>query len=122
IVDDDSDLRLLARRVLTRGGHQVQEAPGGEEALVAIARGKPDLVILDLNMPALDGLEVLRILRSQKETESLPILVLTASSDEESTHASFRLGATDYLNKPFTPPQLDARVRACAARVKRTAV
>jgi CheY-like chemotaxis protein len=116
VVDDDADLRLLARNVLTRGGHQVQEAAGGQEALETISRGKPDLVILDLNMPAPDGLEVLRILRSQKETESLPILVLTASSDEKSTQDSFELGATDYLNKPFTPPQLDARVRTCAVR------
>jgi DNA-binding response OmpR family regulator len=74
------------------------------------------MVILDLHMPAPDGIEVLRALRSQRETASLPVLVLTSSVDEEATRTSFELRATDFLNKPFTPPQLDARVNSCYAR------
>ena len=76
---------------------------------------KPDLVLLDLLMPPPDGLETLRIIRSREETRSLPVIVLTAKGDEASAVASFERGATDYLSKPFTPPQLDARVRSCFA-------
>ena len=80
-----------------------------------IARDKPDLVLLDLLMPPPDGLETLRIIRSREATRSLPVIVLTAQGDEASATASFEGGATDYLSKPFTPPQLDARVRSCFA-------
>jgi CheY-like chemotaxis protein/phosphoribosyl 1,2-cyclic phosphodiesterase len=116
IVDDDEDLRLLAGRVLKQSGHFVSEAPGGAEALEIIRGNQPDLIILDLNMPPPDGIEVLRILRSRKETASLPVVVLTARGDESSTRLSFDVGATDFLSKPFTPPQLDARVRTSFAR------
>jgi CheY-like chemotaxis protein len=111
VVDDDEDLRILARKALR--GHNISEAASTGEALQVIAREKPDLVLLDLVMPPPDGLELLRILRSREETHTLPIIVLTARGDEESITASFALGATDYLSKPFTPPQLDARVRSC---------
>ena len=116
IVDDDEDLRLLAGRVLKQGGHVVSEAPGGAEALDIIKKNQPDLIILDLNMPPPDGIEVLRILRSQPETADLPVVVLTAMGDESSTRLSFDVGATDFLSKPFTPPQLDARIRTSFAR------
>jgi CheY-like chemotaxis protein len=116
IVDDDEDLRLLARSVLTKSGHHVSEAPGGAEALAMIDHDLPDLVVLDLMMPQPDGTEVLRRLRSSPRTGSLPVVILTAKDDEASTRLSFDLGATDFLNKPFTPPQLDARVRTCFAR------
>jgi len=113
VVDDDEDLRILARKALVRGGHVVMEASGGADALQLIERQAPDLVLLDLLMPPPDGFEVLRILRLREPTRSLPVIVLTARGDEESATASFELGATDYLNKPFTAPQLDARVRSC---------
>jgi len=119
IVDDDEDIRVLARKALTQGGHRVLEAADGNEGLRMIEKRKPELIILDLNMPAPDGLEVLRILRSKPETASIPVLVLTARGDEDSTRNSFELGATDFLNKPFTQPQLDARVRSCFARATR---
>ncbi len=115
VVDDDEDLRILARKALTRAGHEVIEASGGAEALELIDERKPDLVLLDLLMPPPDGLETLRIIRSREETRSLPVIVLTAKGDEASAVASFERGATDYLSKPFTPPQLDARVRSCFA-------
>ena len=116
IVDDDDDLRLLAGSVLKRSGHRVSEAAGGAEALAMIEEQKPDLVVLDLMMPPPDGIEVLWRLRSRPETKALPVVILTARGDERSTRLSFDLGATDFLNKPFTPPQLDARVRTCFAR------
>jgi CheY-like chemotaxis protein/phosphoribosyl 1,2-cyclic phosphodiesterase len=115
VVDDDEDLRFLARRSLARGGHEVTEASGGAEAVRSIERQMPDLILLDLNMPAPDGLETLRMLRSREATRSVPVIVLTAKDDEESVAASFELGATDFLSKPFTLPQLEARVRACFA-------
>jgi CheY-like chemotaxis protein len=115
VIDNDEDLRLLARLALQRGGHEVMEARGGEEGLVILETERPDLVLLDLNMPGIDGFEVLRRMRAQEEFRRLPIVVLTTRGDEESVHVSFRLGATDFLAKPFSPPQLDARVRACFA-------
>ena len=116
VVDDDPDIRALANKALTRDGHTVTEAASGSQALALIAADAPDLVLLDLLMPVQGGLEVLRILRSMPATAALPIVVLTAMNDEASTREGFELGATDYLTKPFTPPQLAARVRACLAR------
>jgi CheY-like chemotaxis protein/phosphoribosyl 1,2-cyclic phosphodiesterase len=119
IVDDDEDLRVLVRKTLVRGGHRVLEAADGADAMKTIEREQPDLVLLDLLMPAPGGFEVLRALRSRDATRGLPVIVLTAQGDEESARMSFQLGATDFLNKPFTPPQLDARVRSCFARAAR---
>ncbi len=95
IVDDDEDLRLLARRALVRGGHRVLEASGGAEGLDMIAS------------------------RADESARRLPIIVLTAHGDESKAQESFELGATDFLAKPFTPPQLDARVRSCFAHAPR---
>jgi CheY-like chemotaxis protein/phosphoribosyl 1,2-cyclic phosphodiesterase len=120
VVDDDEDLRVLARRALVKAGHQVWEAADGAEALATLESRIPDLVILDLVMPPPDGREVLRIIRSREQTRALPVLVLTAQGGEESAQVSFELGATDFLNKPFTPPQLNARVRSCFAHVARS--
>ena len=116
VVDDDDRVREQARRTLLNSGHRVLEAANGAEALSLIERRKPDMVILDLNIPAPDGIEVLRLLRSQKATALLPVLALTSTLDEDATRRSFELKATDFLNKPFTPPQLDARVNSCYAR------
>ena len=112
LIDDDEDLRLLARKTLTRAGHTILEARGGDEGLALAAAQTPDLILLDLFMPPPDGFEVLRRLRARPETAGIPVVVLTASGDEESLRKSFELGATDFLAKPFTPPQLDARVRS----------
>jgi CheY-like chemotaxis protein/phosphoribosyl 1,2-cyclic phosphodiesterase len=119
IVDDDEDLRILARKVLVRAGHRVLEAASGAEGLEMIANNDPDLMVLDLVMPEVDGFEVLRRLRAGETGRPLPVIVLTAHGDEERARSSFELGATDFLAKPFTAPQLDARVRSCFAHGSR---
>ena len=116
IVDDDPDIRALARQALSQAGHVVLEASGGREALALIEAQAPDLLLLDLLMPDPGGLEILKVLRSRPATAALPIVVLTALDDEVNTRSAFELGATDYLTKPFSIPQLAARVRACLAR------
>jgi CheY-like chemotaxis protein/phosphoribosyl 1,2-cyclic phosphodiesterase len=119
VVDDDEDLRIFAREVLVRAGHRVMEAPNGVTGIEMVGKTKPDLVMLDLRMPGIDGFEVLRRLRSTEAARYLPIIALTAHGDEEMARSSFELGATDYLAKPFTPPQLNARVRSCFAHAAR---
>jgi len=119
VVDDDEDLRILARKTLKRGGHETLFAGGGDEALRIIESNPPDLVLLDLLMPPPDGFEVLRRLHENERTRGVPVIVLTAKGDEESVRRCFELGAVDFLNKPFTPPQLDARVRAGLVRAAR---
>ena len=116
VVDDDAEIRILATKALTQDGHTVTQASGGREALALIASQVPDLLVLDLLMPEQGGLEILGILRSLPATAALPVVVLTAMDDEVSTRAGFDLGATDYVTKPFSIPQLAARVRACLAR------
>jgi CheY-like chemotaxis protein len=116
VVDDDPDIRILVNKALSQDGHIVSEAASGEEALALIDKQVPDLLVLDLLMPKQGGLEVLKVLRSRPATAALPVLVLTALNDEANTRAGFDLGATDYVTKPFTIPQLAARVRACLLR------
>src|SRR5438445_168440 len=116
IVDDDPVMRRLTTRALQNDGYVLTEATNGREALEVMRRETPDLVILDFVMPELDGLDVLRALRADPATVSLPVLMLTSQSDEGSTRAGFDAGATDYLTKPFSSPQLSARVRACLTR------
>lgn len=118
VVDDDADIRALANHALSQDGHIVIEASSGQEALALINEQIPDLLILDLLMPEQGGLEVLNILRSLPATTALPVVVLTAMDDGVNTRASFELGATDYLTKPFSVPQLAARVRACLTRIR----
>ena len=116
VVDDEPDLRTLANLALSQDGHIVVEASSGQEALAMIDAAMPDLVLLDLLMPKQGGMEVLRILRSKPATATLPVIVLTGIDDERTTRAGFEFGATDFLTKPFSIPQLAARVRACLTR------
>jgi len=118
VVDDDEDLRVLVRKALGHGMNLILEASSGTEAMKLIKLSNPDLVLLDLLMPDPDGFEVLRWMRSKKETRDVPVVVLTAHGDEDSVRKCFELGATDYLMKPFSVPQLDVRVRSSLARVK----
>jgi len=120
VVDNDVDVRAMVRQSLTLGGHTVLEATTGEECLALVDAWRPDLVLLDLLMPDQTGLDVLRVLRARPATANLPIVVLTAMNDEESTRQGFQAGATDYLTKPFSLPHLAARVRTCLTRATPT--
>lgn len=117
VVDDEPDFRILACRALRQSGHTISEASDGAAALAIIENGKPDLVILDQAMSSPDGFEILRTLRSRPETASLPVVILTPPGGASGPRPGFDVGATEFLNKPFTPPQLNARVRAFLERV-----
>jgi CheY-like chemotaxis protein len=116
VVDDDPDLRAMVVTALHRDGHHTLEAADGQSALRLIDSGEPDLVLLDLILPNLDGISLLRELRAQPQTAQLPVIIMTAQGEEANTRDAFEAGATDYLSKPFAVPQLMARVRTCMAR------
>jgi CheY-like chemotaxis protein len=103
VVDDDDDIRSLLRAMLERGAHRVVEAADGAEALAVIGRAPPDLVLLDVNMPDLDGTEVCRRVKAAPTTRGLPVLVLTAAVQEENRQRCIDAGADGYLTKPFSP-------------------
>jgi two-component system KDP operon response regulator KdpE len=113
VVDDEQSIRGAGGRALPPRGYRVELATDGEEALAVAAAFQPDLVVLDLNLPALDGLEVCRQLRGWS---SVPILVLSVREDEPDKVAALDLGADDYLTKPFGIDELMARVRALLRR------
>jgi phosphate regulon transcriptional regulator PhoB len=116
IVEDEPDIRELVVHHLKREGYQVSVAASGEEALRQVQASPPDLVLLDLMMPAMNGLEVCRRLRQDPVTASLPIVMLTAKGDEVDRVLGLELGADDYVVKPFSPKELLARVRAVLRR------
>jgi DNA-binding response OmpR family regulator len=101
---------------LAKGGFIVLEAGSAAEALQSVLAAPPSMVVLDVLMPEVDGLELLRRLRELPALQRLPVLMLTSLDDPQSIRRGFELGCTDYLTKPFSMPQLTARVRACLAR------
>ncbi|MEQ1890984.1 MAG: response regulator transcription factor [Planctomycetota bacterium] len=119
VVEDDPDIVELLRYNLEREGYRVLVATDGERGLADAGRLQPDLVLLDLMLPGLDGLEVCRRLRAQDGTRGIPVLVLTAKSEETDVVIGLEMGADDYLAKPFSPRELVARVRALLRRVAR---
>jgi len=116
IVEDEPDIRELVVHHLKREGYLVSAASSGEEALRQVQAAPPDLVLLDLMMPAMDGLEVCRRLRQDPATAMLPIVMLTAKGDEVDRVLGLEIGADDYVVKPFSPKELVARVRAVLRR------
>ena len=118
VVDDQPDMLKLIARALEEDQYTVSKASSGGEALRMIGEHIPDLVVLDYKMAGMDGIAVMKTLRTRPETEHLPVIMLTAKTDEPSTRAGFEAGVTDYVTKPFSVPQLTARVRACLARTK----
>jgi DNA-binding response OmpR family regulator len=121
IVEDDDDIAQLVHRYLTRAGHVADIIRAGDEALARVRERPPDLIILDLMLPGLDGLEVCRALRASPATRALPIIMLTARSEESDRVAGLQLGADDYVTKPFSPNELVARVGALLRRAQRWA-
>jgi phosphate regulon transcriptional regulator PhoB len=118
IVDDEEDLLELLAYNLEVSGFQVDRALSGRIALELAERHQPDLLILDVMLPDLQGFEVLRILRSREKTRRLPVILLTARGEEADKLVGFELGADDYVTKPFSPRELLARVRAVLKRAR----
>lgn len=108
--DDNQQIRMLVKAALRSLGHELIEAVDGEEALRIAIERVPDLVLLDVTMPKLDGWEVLHFLRKRPETEGIPVMMLTTASQKFDLEHGSSLGCNDYLTKPFTPSDLRAHV------------
>jgi type II secretory ATPase GspE/PulE/Tfp pilus assembly ATPase PilB-like protein/ActR/RegA family two-component response regulator len=119
LVDDEDQLRRVMRDLLEREGYVVTEARDGVEALDQIDRHAPDIIVLDLNLPGLDGYGVLSHLRSRPATVDIPVVVLTAQGDEDNEVRVFEMGADDFLSKPFRARALSARLQAVLGRSRR---
>jgi two-component system phosphate regulon response regulator PhoB len=116
VVEDEAPLLTLLRYNLERQGFRVEEAGDGEEALLRVAEARPDLVLLDWMLPALSGLEVCRQLRRRPATRDLPIIMVTARSENQDAIRALDTGADDYISKPFGMDALLARIRALLRR------
>jgi DNA-binding response OmpR family regulator len=116
IIEDDPDIRELTRYNLSREGYAIVEATSGDEGLRQVQECSIDLILLDLMLPGIDGLEVCRRIRADDETKNIPIIMLTAKGEEADIVAGLEVGADDYVTKPFSPRVLLARVRAILRR------
>jgi DNA-binding response OmpR family regulator len=114
--DDDPDIRELVAFRLERSGYTVLQAADGEEARALALEHTPDLAVLDVMMPKMDGFEVVRRLRAEEATKRMPIIMLTARAQDSDVEEGFESGADDYLRKPFSPQELRARVQAILGR------
>ena len=121
VVEDDPDIAQLVTRYLGKAGYTCEREASGRDALAAVAARPPDLLVLDLMLPHVDGLEVCRAIRRDEATAGLPIIMLTARAEESERIVGLELGADDYLAKPFSPNELVARVRALLRRAQRGA-
>jgi len=119
IVEDDPDIARLVSRYLDKAGFTSEIVQSGRDALQSIKAKVPDLMVLDLMLPHVDGLEVCRRVRAHEPTAALPIIMLTARAEESERIVGLELGADDYLAKPFSPNELVARVRALLRRAHR---
>jgi DNA-binding response OmpR family regulator len=120
IVEDEKDILQLVKMYLDKEGFRTITAANGSDALRQVRSERPDLVVLDLMLPEIDGLEVCKKLRIAPQTAMLPIIMLTAKSEESDTVVGLELGADDYVGKPFSPRALVARVKALFRRLERT--
>jgi DNA-binding response OmpR family regulator len=118
VVDDEAKITRLVQDYLEHAGFRVLTAADGAAALATFRSQRPDLVVLDLGLPHIDGLDVTRALRKESDT---PIIMLTARSDESDTLVGLELGADDYITKPFSPKELVARVRTVLRRAEKSA-
>ena len=110
VADDDPDIQSLVVLRLERSGYRVLRASDGQEALDLALSELPDLAVLDITMPKLDGCEVTRSLRAHAETVAMPVILLTARVQDDDVERGMAAGATDYVKKPFSPQELGARV------------
>jgi len=121
VVEDDPDIAQLVAHYLEKAGFSTELLANGRDALAAIAARPPDVVILDLMLPQVDGLEICRVVRGNSATAAIPIIMLTARAEESDRIVGLEIGADDYLSKPFSPNELVARVRALVRRAQRGA-
>ena len=117
IIEDEKDIRDLLELYLKREGYEVQSAKDGETGLQKIAKERFDLIVLDLMLPQMGGLEICRILRSQPQTADLPVIMVTAKTEEADRIVGLEMGADDYITKPFSPREVVARVKALFRRL-----
>ena len=121
VVDDDPAMRLVLREILEQDGHAVEEAEDGEAALWMCERNRPDVVLLDVKMPGMDGFTLCARLRKGLNTTNVPIVMITALEDESSIDRAFDAGATDYMTKPVNPVLLRHRLQRTIAASRRQA-
>ncbi|GAA2356879.1 response regulator transcription factor [Dactylosporangium salmoneum] len=118
VADDDMDIRDLVAFKLEQAGYDVVAVDNGLAALTAATENPPDLVVLDVMMPGMSGIDVCRQLRQEQSTKGLPIILLTARAQEGDVEVGFGAGADDYIVKPFSPRELVSRVEAVLARMR----
>ncbi|GAA3272986.1 MULTISPECIES: response regulator transcription factor [Dactylosporangium] len=118
VADDDMDIRDLVAFKLEQAGYDVVAVDNGLAALTAATENPPDLVVLDVMMPGMSGIDVCRQLRQEQSTKALPIILLTARAQEGDVEVGFGAGADDYIVKPFSPRELVSRVEAVLARMR----
>jgi DNA-binding response OmpR family regulator len=116
VVDDEEDILELVQFNLSKEGYEVKCATTGEAAIENIQAAHPDLMLLDLMLPGMDGFEVARFLKKNPETRNIPIVMLTAKTEESDMLTGLEMGADDYVTKPFSPRILTARVKAVLRR------
>ncbi len=119
LIEDDADIAEVVRYNLEREGYRVIDAGDGEKGFVEALRTRPSLILLDLMLPGMDGLEVCRRLRAEDATADIPVIMLTAKGEEADIVVGLEIGADDYMIKPFSPRELVARVKTVIRRVER---
>lgn len=119
VIEDEKDIRELVKLYLEKEGFRISAASNGLEGLNQVRSERPDLVILDLMLPELDGIEVCKKIRADHSNATIPILMLTAKAEESDQIVGLELGADDYVTKPFSPKTLVARVKALLRRIDR---
>jgi len=122
VVEDEADIAALIAYHLTKSGYRVETAATGRDGIQAVNRDVPDLIVLDVMLPGVSGLDVLRTIRNEPGTQETPVLMLTARRDQDDRILGLELGADDYLTKPFSPKELVLRVEAILRRSRQTPV
>ncbi len=117
VVEDEDDLNDMLSLRLTKDGHRVESVSTGEDAMTYLKTNTPDLILLDLMLPGMDGLEVCRVVRQTEKTAATPVIMLTARGEEEDIVRGLELGADDYITKPFSHRVLQARIHAVMRRL-----
>jgi DNA-binding response OmpR family regulator len=112
LVDDADTILMMERMILNRGGYELITAKDGQEAVAKAVAERPDLILLDIVMPRMNGLEALKQLRSQEATKAIPIIMVTTRGEEENVEAGFASGCDDYITKPLNGSEVLAKVRS----------